>query len=289
SSPEGAGGSSGARSGPSVHLEPDGRRAPGPEPPAGVPASEARLFSTASSATAGIGTAIAGFLVGSVISAVLVAIVAAAAGLALSGGQPVQVPAVVIANLVGLWVGLTAAVVIASRAWGSRHAAADFGLRLRPWPDLPLGVAVGLGSQFVLIPLVYLPFRPFYPGLDKTLSHPAHALTVHASGAGFVVLGLFIALGAPVVEELFFRGLLLRALDHRLAGLGRLMGPTAAVVLTGAAFGLAHGEGLVLAVGLGVFGVVLGVMAEGFGRLGPGIVAHATFNAATVVALALLR
>jgi len=227
--------------------------------------------------------------VGSLVSAVLVAVVTLVGGVPTSSGRPQQVPAVVIASLVGLWVGLLGAALVTSRAWGSGRLSRDFGLRLRPWPDLPIGVAAGLGSQFVLVPAVYIPLRPSFPHLNRVLSHPALSLTGHARGAGFAVLAVFIVLGAPVVEELFFRGLLLRSLDRSLAVAGRWAGPAVAVVATAAAFGLAHGEGLIIALGLGVFGLVLGVLAEAFHRLGPGIVAHATFNCATVVALALAR
>ncbi|HZD66648.1 MAG TPA: type II CAAX endopeptidase family protein [Acidimicrobiales bacterium] len=269
--------------------------APGPGPPLDdhpTPEStegEKPLFPGPRSSSWAILLAIAGFLVGSVISAILVAIVAAGAGIRITRGQPADVPIVVIANLVGLWVGLLGATVLASHRWGTGHTGRDFGLRLRLWPDLPLGLVVGLGSQFVLIPLIYLPFRPFFPNLTKILARPAQTITGQAHGGWLVALALFIAVGAPIVEELFFRGLLLRALDRRLAGLGRRLGPAAAVVLTGVAFGLAHGEGWILAVGLGVFGAVLAAMAEIFDRLGPSIVAHGAFNASTVAALALVH
>jgi membrane protease YdiL (CAAX protease family) len=260
----------------------------------GPPASPLRrrsptLFPKPSSSPWGILVAAGGFFVGSLISAVLVAVVALVGGIPISSGRPRQVPAVVIASLVGLWVGLLGAALLTSRVWGSGRLSRDLGLRFRPWPDLPIGVAAGLGSQFVLVPAVYIPLRPSFPHLNRVLSHPALSLTGHAQGAGFAVLSLFIVLGAPVVEELFFRGLLLRSLDRRLAALGRWAGPGVAVVVTAAAFGLAHGEGLVIGLGLAVFGLVLGVLAEAFNRLGPGIVAHATFNGATVVALALAR
>lgn len=250
---------------------------------------ESRLFPDAPSAGWGVGVAIAGFLVGEVASVVAVTVAAGVGHLPLSHGQPPETPPVVIAGLVGLWIGLVGSAVLASRTWGSGHPAHDLGLSLRPWPDLPLGVAAGLGSQFVLIPLLYLPLRPLLPHLDQTLAHPAQQLTGHAHGAGFAVLALFVVVGAPVVEEVFFRGLVLRSLERRLAGLGARLAPVLAVVITAAVFGLAHGEGVVLAFGLGVFGVVLGVLAEWSGRLGPGIVAHASFNAVTVVALALVR
>jgi membrane protease YdiL (CAAX protease family) len=56
------------------------------------------------------------------------------------------------------------------------------------------------------------------------------------------------------------------------------------VGLTAVCFGLAHFEALQL-IGLVGFGVVLGSLAWRTGRLGPGIVAHAAFNAVTFVAL----
>ena len=91
------------------------------------------------------------------------------------------------------------------------------------------------------------------------------------------ILFLFLAVGAPLVEELFFRGLLQRSLARR-------FGPVVAVGGSAVAFGLAHFEALQLAA-LILFGLVLGLLADRTGRLGPGIVAHATFNAATVLTL----
>jgi membrane protease YdiL (CAAX protease family) len=80
-----------------------------------------------------------------------------------------------------------------------------------------------------------------------------------------------------VVEEIFFRGLVLRAL------LGRLPVP-AAVAVSGLAFAFAHFEPVQFA-GLAVFGAVLGLLAWWTGRLGPGIAAHAAFNAAALLTL----
>jgi membrane protease YdiL (CAAX protease family) len=57
-----------------------------------------------------------------------------------------------------------------------------------------------------------------------------------------------------------------------------------ATIGSAVAFGLAHFELLQLAA-LILFGLVLALLAERTGRLGPGIVAHATFNAATVLTL----
>lgn len=259
---------------------------PPPEhPPGPPPARRDRLFPRPSSGSWGVGLAIGGFLAGSV-AAVLLSLVAASA---LGVASSTQVPAVLIADLVGLWIGLAGSAVLASRLWGTGNVVRDLGLRLRPWPDLPLGVAIGLAAQFVLVPVMTLAFQPFVPNLSRTLSNqPGRPQLLHAHGAGLVFLALCIAVGSPVVEELFFRGLVLRSLDRWLSALRWGLGPLAAVVLSSAFFGWAHGEGFVLGVILGLFGVALALLAKGFDRLGPGIVAHATFNSATVVALALV-
>ncbi len=164
----------------------------------------------------------------------------------------------------------------------------DYGLELRPWPDLPLGIAVGVASQYVLVPVLEAPLLPFVPHLYTRLGGPANELAAGASGASLALLGFLVCVGSPVVEELFFRGLLLRAVAGRLAGLGPRLQAPLSVLLVAIVFGLVHFEALQL-IGLVGFGVVLGTLAWRTGRLGPGIVAHASFNTVTIVALALRR
>ena len=96
--------------------------------------------------------------------------------------------------------------------------------------------------------------------------------------------------GAPFFEELFFRGVLLRALARLFGTIGGWVGPALAIAVTGVLFGLAHAESLQL-LGLAVFGIILSFVAYRTGRLGMNMVAHATFNltalaAAVVVPLA---
>jgi len=94
-------------------------------------------------------------------------------------------------------------------------------------------------------------------------------------------LAIVVVVGAPVVEELFFRGLVLRSLQRR-------FGDVWAVVGSAMLFGVAHFEPLQLPALVGL-GVVLGVMAVYNKRLGPSIFAHAGFNLVTMIALALQR
>ena len=185
------------------------------------------------------------------------------------------------ADVAGLWVGLVGAVVLAGRRHGRGQLGSDYGLVMRP-VDLVIGAVVGVGSQLAVIPALYWPLERLDPSLGHDLSAPAQRDigAVH-SWPALVVLLAVLAVGAPLVEELFFRGLVLRALA------GRLPVP-AAVVVSGLAFALAHFEAAQFA-GLALFGVILGVLAWRSGRLGPGIAAHAAFNAVAVASVVRLH
>jgi membrane protease YdiL (CAAX protease family) len=179
---------------------------------------------------------------------------------------------------VGFWVGLVGAVLVTSRLGGSGNPVRDFRLRFRA-VDAPVGIGAGLVAQLVVVPLIYLPFRSVIDRRD--LERPARELADRAHGTAFLVLAVIIIVGAPFVEELFFRGLLLRSLQEYVAD-----GP--AIVLSGVIFGITH-FGLLQLPALAFMGVVFAVLAVRAGRLGPAIWAHMAFNATTVIALALER
>ncbi|MHB8243872.1 MAG: CPBP family intramembrane glutamic endopeptidase [Acidimicrobiales bacterium] len=214
------------------------------------------------------------------------------------------VPQVVI-SLFALWTGFVGAAVLASHlqaparvaiggdelieSGGTGSVIRDYGLSLRPWPDIPLGIVVGVACQFLLVPLMELPLRPFVHHLGQRLGHPAQQIIGPASSAGtgdIVVIAVLICLGSPIVEELFFRGLVLRALLWRFRSIGSPLAPALSIVATGLFFGLVHFEALQF-LGLAGFGVALGVLAYRTGRLGPSIVAHMAFNTSTVIVFVL--
>jgi membrane protease YdiL (CAAX protease family) len=94
--------------------------------------------------------------------------------------------------------------------------------------------------------------------------------------APFIANAAVVTLAAPLVEELLYRGL----------GFGLLapfLGPWPAVLVTGVAFGLAHGLVLGLPV-LTIFGVTLGWLRWQTGSVYPGMIAHGLFNGAALVA-----
>jgi uncharacterized protein len=181
------------------------------------------------------------------------------------------------AGLVGLWIGLVGGMVVVSRQKGSGSVATDFGLRFQRGRDL-IGVPMGVVFQWPIIPLLYVPLLPFISDLGERLEEPAHELTEQAGrGAGVFVLAVLVVVGAPVVEELFYRGLLLHAVARR-------FGPRVAVVAQAALFAAAHFEPLQFPALFGL-GLLLGVLTLRYDRLGPAIFAHAGFNAVTMAIL----
>ena len=215
----------------------------------------------------GLGDAVGGWLAG--FSA---AVVATGAWVAATGDEGASLGGFLV-QLVALWAGLLGAVALASRRKGTGALSEDFGLRFRP-VDVAVGVAAGLASQ-LLVNLAYLPVQWAFP--DLRLDQAAEEALDGAFDAATALRAAFVVLGAPVVEELFFRGLLQRALARR-------VGAAWAVVGSSVLFGLAHvGQVLAALPALVAFGAVLGVLASRSGRLGPGIVAHAAFNLLTVV------
>lgn len=229
-----------------------------------------------------------GFVLGQVLSAVMLLAVAAANGhlsdvsqLAARATPPAWV---VVSGLVGLWVGFVGAVVLASRHRGTGSVVRDMGLRVERW-DVLIGIGVGLFGQFILVNLLYLPFEQFNPRLAHELQQPAKRLTGGFPGVDLAVIAVLTVVVVPVVEELFFRGLILRGFVRLFRGAGPALGPVLAVTTTGIVFGLAHAEALEL-LGLAAFGIVLSALAFKFRRLGPGIFAHASFNLVAILFVA---
>jgi uncharacterized protein len=173
------------------------------------------------------------------------------------------------------WIGLIAAATVVSYLFGTGRLRDDYGLRFR-LVDL-WGVPIGAIVQLVFVPSLYAGLRAL--GLDTTdLERPAKELTNQAQDrVGVVLVVLLVVVGAPVVEELFFRGLVLRAIGARYSdGL--------AIAGSAVLFGLIHFQPLQFP-GLVLFGVVVAYCAHRTRRLGMGILAHAAFNATTIVLL----
>jgi membrane protease YdiL (CAAX protease family) len=161
-------------------------------------------------------------------------------------------------------------------SWRKGHGPiTDFGISIR-WLDVPLGVVLGVATQYGAA-LLYVPLVRWTSVTTQQLEKPARELTDRAHGGGVLLLFIVVAVVAPIVEEIFFRGLILRALQRR-------MSTGWAIVVSAALFGAAHLEPLQFPA-LFVFGLVAAILATRTGRLGPGIWAHVAFNAVAVAAL----
>src|SRR5690606_29357745 len=95
-------------------------------------------------------------------------------------------------------------------------------------------------------------------------------------GAWMVLLVVVVVIGAPLVEELFYRGLLQRSLARR-------VDDKVAVVAVAAGFAFIHLRPVEFP-GLLAFGLVLGVCTMITGRISMGIAAHLAFNATGLIA-----
>lgn len=183
----------------------------------------------------------------------------------------------VLITQLGLWAGLFGVPWLVTRVKGS-GLVADLRLRFER-RDLWRGGALGVLLQLVVIPLVYWPLLDLLDKAAKDLEGPARELTDRADGVvGVVLLVLIVGVGAPIVEEVFYRGFLQGAL------LKRGLPAPLAIGISSVVFGLSHFELLQLPA-LVMFGVLAGVLAHRSGRLGPAITAHVAFNMVTVVAL----
>ncbi|HVX21536.1 MAG TPA: CPBP family intramembrane glutamic endopeptidase [Acidimicrobiales bacterium] len=232
--------------------------------------------------------ALIGFAGGQVVAVLLTYIAAAVAG---EGGQLHKIASLdqppewyVGTSLVGLWVGFLAGPWIASKARGTGRFVADLGVQFRPI-DL-LGIVIGPAAQ-LLIGILYAPFASHL----KHFTAPTQRLTGASHGGGFVVIAVMTVVCAPFFEELFFRGLLFKALARLFTPTAvgpsarRTVGIAVAVVVDGLLFGAAHGE-LVQLAGLAVFGAIMAFITYRTGRLGMNMVSHASFNLVAVLVVA---
>jgi len=156
-----------------------------------------------------------------------------------------------------------------------RGIVADLGLRMRAI-DIPVGLAIGVAAQLLLVPLVYLILRPLLGIQD--VSAAARELTDRATDPLSIVLVFaIVGVGAPIAEEIYFRGMAQRIF-------GRRLGPVWAIVAAAAFFAATHLQPLQFPA-LFMFGIVLGFLAWRTGRLGPALWAHVGFNVVAAAGL----
>ncbi len=172
----------------------------------------------------------------------------------------------------GLWVPYSLGPLVLARSAGHRRSFFElFGLDFEPL-DVLLWGPIGVLTQILLVPLVYLPISWFINTDD--VSAAAEDLVDRAATIPDVgLLFLAIVVVAPVVEELFFRG-------FALPGLMKVFGPWTAIVISSVWFAASHFQ-LIQFPGLLAIGLVLAYARVRTGRLLPCIALHMAFNAVT--------
>ncbi|CAN5596524.1 hypothetical protein BH23ACT3_BH23ACT3_13800 [soil metagenome] len=159
-----------------------------------------------------------------------------------------------------------------TRRWGTGSLSRDIGLRFR-WTDLGWGPLIWVSAVLCQIVVAAVVITTGVP----TTSNTEGIAELDADRSYVIALLVTAVIAAPLVEEMVFRGVVLRGL------LGRL-GVVLTIGLQAVLFGLAHADpvrgtgniGLVLI--LSGVGAALGVAAFLLRRIGPTIVAHALFN-----------
>lgn len=224
----------------------------------------------------GLGDVLLGFAIGLTSSQLVLMALLTATDRTIEQVDDLPLSLVAVAQM-GLWVGLLGAPLVATRLKGN-GLVADLHLRAR-LADAWRGGSIGALLQLVALPLLYWPLLELLDKDPSDLEGPARSLTDRADGPlGVVLLVMIVGVGAPIVEEIFYRGLFQGALLKRGAP------PAVAIAASATVFGLSHGVLLQLPA-LILFGAVAGVLAHRAGRLGPAIAAHVTFNMVTVISL----
>lgn len=180
-------------------------------------------------------------------------------------------------GLAGLWTGFAVAIFLAQRRGGLEPLTDAWRPR---WSDTGY-LVVGVACQ-VVVGLAYAPFH--FKNMDKPVNHLFGA----AHGASFALLAVMTVVGAPVVEEWLFRGVLFRTFESAFTARGGRYGTAAAVALSALVFAAAHGEVLQMP-GLFFLGLVLAVVVLRTRRLVPAVATHLGFNALTMGSLVLQR
>jgi membrane protease YdiL (CAAX protease family) len=172
-----------------------------------------------------------------------------------------------------VWLSLGGWTLYASWVKGYGSLKLDFAWTFR-WFDPFIGLGIGVATLMLATALGALQ-AAF--GVEAASNAGFLLEARESSTIAYIAFTLIVAVGAPVVEELFFRGLTYSALLKR-------FGPATAVIGSTLLFGMMHfqpgplGPTLFLVFDIAVFGLLLGLSRWYFDRTGPSVFAHMTFN-----------
>ena len=156
----------------------------------------------------------------------------------------------------------------------------DLGLRL----PRPVDLGWGIGGAALMVATIEAVGAIEERALHLKISETAVDLLKSAHGPALAAFAVFAVVAAPFVEELIFRGFLLNAFR-------RYVPAPVAVLLSGALFGLAHGDprSAAAVLPLAAGGLVLGAVYYRSGSLVSSMIAHGTFNLISVIGVIALH
>jgi hypothetical protein len=145
-----------------------------------------------------------------------------------------------------------------------------------------IGIPLGIASQLILVNAVNWPLTRLFPDAFsfEEVSKRASDLVDVAQGGWIILLGLVVIVGAPIVEEIVYRGVVQ-------PGLVASWGRTAGIVTTAVLFAAIHLQPVEFP-GLFAFALVLGWARYSTARIGMSIVTHMAFNATGLALVVLL-
>ena len=257
----------------------------------GVDAMASDRYSPPAGVRWGLRQAVAGL-------ALFAAVIAVASVLVAIGAVEGSDVAQFVLSLFGYGV-LVGVAVYSSRRLGLGSLAKDFWLRLRP-VDLAIGLGIGLLAKILSVVWGAVAIAMF--GLPEQQSN----LVLSTDTFWLVMNGVVVvAIVAPIVEELYLRGLVMQAVRNAVLRRGGREQPASepvqrtavlvSIALSALVFMALHlyqstDATLLTALALGTLtlGVVNGVIVYLTRRLGAAIVAHMVFNGTSVATLLLV-
>ena len=199
--------------------------------------------------------------------------------------------ALLLAGLAPIWLGILVQTRWSVRRRGSGSWRTDLGLRFR-WVDLAIGLGVGIGARIAAGVVTLLTTDVDNPGRGNL-----DPIVGSLDGVALALVMIFgVSIIGPVVEEIFFRGLLIRsAVDTIRRSRPSWSVPQVnrmSIGLSAVLFLAIHLPEFddprslpAMIITIGGFGAACAALTVATGRLGPAIISHIVFNGVSAVAV----
>ena len=189
------------------------------------------------------------------------------------------------AGQAALWVCLFGACKVAVKRHGS-GSLRDLGLVRLSRGQVGAGLLIGLVTRFGAGALAVALTQLFPQERLRDTAEPV--IQLRDGVLPVLVVTLILVVGAPFFEELFFRGLVQGAFTNGFGARFALFAQAVCFGLVHFRVGMSASQAIITVVTIGATGLVLGSTRWHYEKLGPGMVAHALFNAVVVVVVVLI-